>query len=135
MEQSIDIVALLQPLFAAYDVALTPASESSLRMFRARAAEHAAPDAVVAQLTDFYSVVDGVPCLDSLDIFRCDDPIIFEWWGQRELWLGQRDDATLRWSLARGAFCIGDASNVSFSADDEHPTFAVALRHLLSRYD
>lgn len=76
-----------------------------------------------------------MPHLDSLDIFRCDDRIIFERWEQRELWLGQRGDTTLRWSLARDAFCIGDASNVSVSPDHEHRTFAAPLRHLVRQYD
>src|SRR5262249_8913601 len=93
------------------------------------------PHKVVTQLADFYSLVDGVPCLDSLDIHRCADLILFEWWDQQELWLGQRDCYTLRWSGAKEKFCVGDAGNVSFSAGDEYRTFAEALRHMVKLYD
>ena len=75
------------------------------------------------------------PCLDSLEIHRCADPIIFEWWDQQELWLGQRDNNILRWSSPKDRFCIGDASNVSFSPEHEYSTFAEALRGLVNIYD
>jgi hypothetical protein len=128
-------VALLKPLFDTYKVAIKPASKSSLNLFKTRADERKVPQAVADQLTDFYSIVDGVPCLDSLDIHRCADLIIFEWWDQQELWLGQRDFYTLRWSWSKDRFCIGDAGNVSFSRKDEYPTFAKALRHIVKLYD
>ena len=84
------------------------------------------------QLLDFYSIVDGIPCLNSLDIHRCDDLILFEWWEQQELWLGQRDFYTVRWSSAKKRFCIGDAGNVSFSKSDEYRTFAGALHYVVN---
>lgn len=135
MNDTIDIVALLKPLFDSYEVAMKPASESSLRLFRARAVEYKVPHDLVGQLTDFYSIIDGVPCLNSLVIHRCADLILFEWWDQQELWLGQRDFYTLRWSSEKGRFCIGDAGNVSFSASDEYRIFPEALRHLVKLYD
>jgi hypothetical protein len=88
---------------------------------------------VIDQLVYFYSIVDGVPCLDSLDIHRCADLILFEWWDQQELWLGQKDFQTFRWSASKQRFCIGSAGNVSFSEDDEYSTFAEALGHLVER--
>ena len=135
MKNTVDLVALLKPLFHAYDVAMKPASENSLDLFRARATEYRVSHEVVTQLVDFYSVVNGVPCLNSLDIHRCDDLIIFEWWDQQELWLGQRDFYTLRWSSSRSRFCIGDASNVSFSPGDEYGTFTEALRHMVKLHE
>jgi hypothetical protein len=98
MKKILDISALLKPLFDAYKVAMKPASESSLNLFRGRAIERKVPHDVVTQLTNFYSIVDGVTCLNSLDIHRCADLILFEWWDQQELWLGQRDFYTIRWS-------------------------------------
>jgi hypothetical protein len=130
---SVDIRALLQPLFDEYEVAMTPASESSLNLFAARASARNVPHDVVAQLTDFYSVVDGVPSLDSLAIHGSADLVIFDWWDQRELWLGQRDLYTLRWS--RDRYCIGDAANVSHSPSDEYLTFAEALCQLVRIYE
>src|SRR5262245_40515987 len=135
MPDGVDFVALLEPLFAAYEKPMEPASEASLELFRARTAERKVPRDVVAQLVEFYSVLDGVPCLDSLAIHPCADLILFEWWDQQELWLGQRDFYTLRWSQAKDRFCIGDASNVSFSASDEYRTFAEALRQMVKMYE
>lgn len=135
MKKAVNVMALLKPMFDDYKVAMKPASKSSLALFRARAKERKVPDDVVKQLTDFYSTVDGVPCLNSLDIHRCADLILFEWWDQQELWLGQRDFYTLRWSSSNKRFCIGDAGNVSFSKSDEYRTFAEALRHMVKLYD
>jgi len=135
MKHTVDVVALLRPLFDAYEVAMKPATKTSLKLFKARTVERKVPQDVVTQLTDFYSVVDGVPCLDSLDIHRCADLILFEWWDQQELWLGQRDSYTLRWSAGKNRFCIGDAGDVSFSASDEYHTFADALRHMVKLYE
>jgi hypothetical protein len=135
MSDAVDFVALLKPLFDLYEKAMKPASEASLDVFRARTAERNVPQDVVTQLADFYSVLDGVPCLDSLAIHCCDDLILFEWWDAQELWLGQRDLYTLRWSAAKGKFCIGDAANVSFSPDDEYDTFAAALRYMAKLYE
>ena len=135
MKDTINFVASLQPLFDEYNVAMKPASESSLKMFQTRADERNIPKEVVTELANFYSVVDGVPCLDSLDIHCCADLILFEWWDQQELWLGQRDFYTLRWSCAKDRFCIGDAGNVSFSESDEYRTFAEALCHMVRLYE
>jgi hypothetical protein len=135
MQYTVDGAALLKPLFDAYNVVMKPARQSSLNLFRSRATERKVPIEVVNQLADFYSIVDGVPCLDSLDIHRSDDLILFEWWDQQELWLGQRDFYTLRWSSSKERFCIGDAANVSFSEKDEYRCFAEALRHMVKLYD
>jgi hypothetical protein len=135
MKNAVNLVALLKPLFDTYKVSMKPASEFSLDLFRARAAERKIPEDVVAQLTDFYSIIDGVPCLDSLDIHRCAVLILFEWWDQQELWLGQRDFYTLRWSGAKNRFCIGDPGNVSFSPRDEYREFADALSYLVKIYE
>jgi hypothetical protein len=135
MKGAVNVVALLEPLFDAYAVAITPASQRALDVFKTRADERKVPQDVAEQLIDFYSIVDGVPCLDSLDIHRCDDVIIFEWWDEQELWLGQRDVYTLRWSSSNARFCIGDAGNVSCSADHEYRTFVEALFHMVNLYD
>ena len=46
---------------------------------------------MIAELAAFYEVTDGVPCLDGFDFHAGGDEILFEWWDDRELWLGQRD--------------------------------------------
>ncbi len=85
MNSTGNVVPLLDPLFDTYGAAMEPASTTSLNLFAARADERKLPRDVVAQLTDFYSIVDGVSCLNSLDIHRCADLIIFERWDQQEL--------------------------------------------------
>ena len=69
MKSTVDVVALLKPLFDSYKVAMKPARESSLNLFRARADERMVPHDVVRQLSRFYSIVDGVPCLGRVDEF------------------------------------------------------------------
>ena len=133
MKGASNFVALLKPLFDERGVAMTPASESALSLFTERAEQHGLPSDVISQLTDFYSVVNGVPCFDSLDIHSCSDVSIFEWRQHEELWLGQRDFCTLRW--VNGMYCIGDASNVSFSSSDEYDTFVEALNRIVRLYD
>lgn len=135
MTNTIDLAALLKPLFDEYGMAMKPASETSLNVFRRRAVERQVPDDVVAQLACFYSIVDGVPCLDSLDIHRCEDWILFDWWDQQEIWLGQRDFYVLRWSRSKDRFCVGDVGNVSLSTSNEYRTFAEGLRYMVNRCD
>lgn len=91
------------------------------------------PQTAISQLSVFYSVVDGIPCLDSLHIYSCTDATIFEWWDRKELWLGQRDFYVLRWF--EYMFCIGDATNVCFADEDAYPNFVDALRHIMTVYD
>jgi hypothetical protein len=125
MEDQRKIRDLLVPLFASYGRAMAPASEEALHRFSLAAENRGLPRAVVVQLSRFYQVTNGVPCLDSFDFHACDDQILFEWWDRQELWLGQRDFYTLRW--AAGRFCLGDAANVSFSAEHEYETLVELL--------
>jgi len=67
-----------------------------------------------------YHVANGF-CYEIILAFHtCDDDIIYEWWEEKELWLGQRDFYTLSW--VNGKFCLGDASNISFSEKYEYDT-------------
>jgi hypothetical protein len=125
--------AMLKPLFDLYRVPMTPAGEKELDSFSREAEKEGVPSDVVSQLVGFYSVVNGVPCLDSLSIFSCSDPTIYEWWEHGELWLGGRDYHVLRWT--KGRYCIGDAGTINFSPDDEYHTFSEALRYLVKVYD
>lgn len=100
-------------------------------MFRRRAVENGVPESVVDLLAEFYGVSNGIPCLNSLVFHRCDDEILFEWWDDGELWLGQRDNDVLRW--ADDKFCLGDASNISYSQEDEFDTLVDLLEAVLAR--
>ena len=97
------------------------------------ASQRRIPAHVVEQLADFYSVVNGVPSLDSLSIHDCADSIIFEWWSHGELWLGQRDFHTLRWHDEK--YCVGDASTISFSPEHEFSTLLEGVSHMVRLYE
>lgn len=114
------LTELLLPLFKSCDAKMVPASSESIDRFRSRASEEGVPSVAIDELVSLYRVTDGVPCLDSFAFFSCDDEAIYEWWDRQELWLAQRDFYTFRW--ARGMFCLGDASNVSFSGKYEFMT-------------
>ncbi|WP_157572382.1 hypothetical protein [Nevskia soli] len=126
------LVTLLAPLFASYKKPMIPASDAALRKFKVMAAERNVPADVVEQLTDFYSVVDGVPGLDSLSIHKCADIIVFEWWSDGELWLGQRDFYILRWH--KNKYCVGSAGTISFSPAHEFHTLAEGVGHMVGLY-
>ena len=105
---------LLSPFFAMYDREMTPASEPALHKFKETASAKKVPPEVIDELAAFYQISDGVPCLDSFDFHKCDDPILYEWWEEDEggLWLAQRDFYTLRWF--DGKYCLGTSSTTYF---------------------
>ncbi|WP_299008700.1 hypothetical protein [uncultured Tenacibaculum sp.] len=61
-----------------------------------------------------------------LGFHSCTDDIIFEWWEDSELWLGQNDCNTLRW--VNGKFCLGDASNISYTKNYEYPSLLALIK-------
>jgi hypothetical protein len=133
MEDQKRVRDLLAPLFASYGQAMNPASEEALHWFVRAADGRGVPHGVVEQLSRFYRVTNGVPCLDGFDFHTCDDDVLFEWWDRQEVWLGQRDFYTLRW--AAGKFCLGDAANVSFSAEHEYETLVELLEGALREWN
>ncbi len=122
------IKELLRPLFIDYDKEMAPASEGLIAEFCRQVQQRNIPEPAVEQLTGFYRVTNGVPCLNGFDFHRCDDDILYEWWDtDGHLWLGSFNDDVLR--LADGKFCLGDAGNISYSDNDEFTT----LRELIER--
>ncbi|RZL16729.1 MAG: hypothetical protein EOO62_00360 [Hymenobacter sp.] len=104
---------------------ICPASEQALATFEQRAAAQGVPAEVTQQLVDFYEVANAFSYEFCLGFFSCDDVLIFEWWPHKELWLSLGDMDVIRWSA--GKFCMGDASNVSYSAADEYATLLELL--------
>ena len=92
---------------------IKPATQKQVDLFTNRATQNKIEHNVIKQLVDFYSVANLFNYEIIIGFHSCDDSTIFEWWEYKELWLGQRDFNTLRW--ADGKFCLGDASNISFS--------------------
>lgn len=126
--------AALKPLFDDYGKSFEGATKEQLGVFTDRCREKSVPADAVDQLVEFYGLTNGVPCLDSFDFHRCDDEMVFEQWNtEGTLWLGGRDDSVLRW--CNGKFCMGDASNMSFSDEDEFQTLAELIEKTAHLYD
>ncbi|MEJ7643719.1 MAG: hypothetical protein WKF87_03935 [Chryseolinea sp.] len=96
---------------------IEPATADKVTIFRKRATEKGVDKYVIDELIDLYQVADNFYYEIVMGFHSCTDEMTFEWWNEKELWLGQRDFNTLRW--ANGKFCLGDASSISFSTDYE----------------
>jgi hypothetical protein len=96
---------------------IEPATHDKTKIFRNRAIEKGLNKKVIDELIDFYEIADNFHHEIVIGFHSCSDEMIFKWWGEKELWLGQRDFNTLRW--VDGKFCLGDASNISYSKDYE----------------
>jgi len=115
------INGLLSNLVNADDYKLQPATSEQIEKFVSIATEKQVPQNVIKQLIELYSIADNYNYEIVMAFHSCSDEIIFEWWSDnRELWLGQRDFHTLRWSDEK--FCLGDGSNTSFGEEYEAAT-------------
>jgi hypothetical protein len=128
-----DFATLLLPLFEAEEEEMTPATKGELDNFVKLATQKGVPQSVTGQLANFYTVTNGIEGIDGFTFFACDDETLFEWWGDNELWLGQRDDDVLRW--ANGKFCLGDASNASYGKKYEHSTLLQLLKFSIDDWE
>jgi hypothetical protein len=128
-----DFATLLLPLFEAEEEEATPATKQELDNFTEVATQKGVPQSVISQLVNFYTVTNGIEGIDGFSFFACDDEILFEWWDNTELWLGQRDDDILRW--ANGKFCLGDASKVSYDTEYEHDTLHQLLKFSIDDWE
>jgi hypothetical protein len=99
---------------------IQPATKEQILHFKIKAIERQVDQEVIDQLVELYEIADNFHCEIVLGFHSCADDILFEWWGEKELWLGQRDFNTLRW--VSGKFCLGDAGSISYSEDYEYDT-------------
>jgi hypothetical protein len=104
---------------------IRPADKLAIATFEQRAVAQGVPSEVRQQLLDFYQVADAFSYEFCLGFFSCKDEVIFEWWPEKELWLSLSHSDVIRWSA--GKFCVGDASNVSYSPADEYDTLVELL--------
>lgn len=125
---------LLKPLFEDYNKEFKPAGEKQIFDFKEKCTESNVPVWVQEQLIEFYSITNGVPCLNSFAFHEIDDEILFEWWGtDNELWFGTKDDDILRW--AHNKFCLGDASNSSYSDEYEFDTLIELFEKVFAEWN
>lgn len=127
------IKELLKPLFAEYDREFAPATEKQISGFIENCKVQNVPAVACEQLLEFYRITNGVPCLNGFIFHQCDDDIIFEWWDDDELWLGACNDDVLRWT--DNEFCLGDASNASYTHKHKFDTLADLLKFAIKEWD
>jgi hypothetical protein len=126
MEKVKQIRELLKPFFTEYDEKFILTTEKQILDFVQKCKIKKVPIGAWEQLVEFYGVTNGVPCLNGFDFHACNNEIIFEWWNEDELWLGQCNDDILRWK--NNEFCLGDASNVAYSDQHKFPTLIELLQ-------
>lgn len=115
------IKSILTSLIAKRDYfQLKPATHDQIEIFKNRAFERKVDSTVIEQLVDLYKVADFFYYEIVLGFHSCTDLDIFEWWDDKELWIGQRDFYTIRW--ANNKFCLGEPSTISFSEEYEFDT-------------
>ena len=114
------INSLLTNLVEGQDYEIKPATKKQVEIFIQRAVDYGVDSEIIKQLVDLYEVADFFYYEIVIGFHRCDDLTIFEWWNDKELWLGLRDFYVIRWT--NNKFCLGDASTISFSSDYEFDT-------------
>ena len=121
-----EIKLLLSSLAAGQGCEIKPATKEKIDIFHERALADGVDSKAISQLIDLYQVANGFSYETVIDFHDCEDEIIFEWWSHGELWLGLRDFYVIRW--ANNKFCLGDASNSSFSAEYEYGTLIELIK-------
>ena len=124
------IIALLTNLPDRGDNKIEPATQQQIDIFTQRALSNGLESSATKQLVEFYEVANAYSYEMIIQFHSCDDSILFEWWRDKELWLGQRDFYTIRW--ANGKFCMGNASNISFSKEEEFETLVEFLEYYVA---
>lgn len=107
---------IIEPLFNDYEELIIPASQDQIESFRKEATSKKVPQKAIEELVRFYKVSTGIPCLDSVSIHEINDTILYEFWSEEELWIGQRDMDMIRWS--DGKFHLGSAGDLNYGPED-----------------
>lgn len=124
------IIALLTSLPDGDDYKIEPATKQQIDIFTQHALNNGLDNSAIKQLVELYEAANAYSYETIIQFHSCDDLILFEWWYDKELWLGQRDFYTIRW--ANGKFCMGDASNVSFSEEEEFETLIEFIEYYVT---
>jgi len=115
-----DIWSFLKELPTDFTYDVLPATIKQIEVFENNANRFGVKESVINELTSFYRVANNLEFESILGFHSCDDEIIFEWWNEGVLWLGQRDFNTLRWVNEK--FCLGDAGDYSYAKKNEYET-------------
>ena len=115
-----EIRDLLKSIEDEYSDDLIPSATENIELFKIKAKANGVNTSIIEQLVDLYTVADNYMAQMILGFHSCNDAVLYEWWAEKELWLGQLDFNTIRW--ANDKFCLGDASNISYSKNNEYDT-------------
>ena len=121
-----EIKALLHALPEKNRSNTIPATQKELEIFKHKATFFGVNKIIIEELVNLYIVANNFKYEVILGFHSCTDDIIFEWWEDGELWLGQNDCNTLRW--VNGKFCLGDASNISYTKNYEYPSLLALIK-------
>ena len=110
-----------------YKYSCEPATEAQIQIFVENCKTHVVPADIINELVEYYKLNNNF-----FKYFICDDLLIFEWYDQGCLWLGQRDLWSFRCLVDKHKYAIGDAGNDSFGEDYEFDTIEEMLHAFLS---
>lgn len=105
---------------------IKPATDDQIQLFIQKAKQKGVKKEVIEELVNLYTVANEFTCENILAFHSCDNEIIYEWWEENVLWLGQRDFNTIRWMNDK--YCLGSAGNYSNSEKDEYDTLEDLLK-------
>lgn len=121
-----NVWSFLKELPTDFTYGVAPATSEQLKVFKKNANRYGVKESVINELTSLYKVANKLDFEVILGFHSCDDEIIFEWWNEGVLWLGQRDFNTLRW--VNDKFCLGDAGDYSYSDKNEYDSLEGLVR-------
>jgi len=125
-ERQLEILRLLKSLPEEESDGIFPATKENIESFKKMAQAQGVHFEVIDELTDLYTVADSYAFNVILGFYSFVDDVIYEWWNDNILWIGQRDFNTLRW--ANGKYCLGDAGSISYSKENEYDTLVDLIK-------
>lgn len=126
MDRQENTWSFLNELPADFSCGVKPATVNQLAQFKNNAHRHRVKEKVQEELISLYKVANNLEFEVILAFHSCDDAILFEWWNEGVLWLGQRDFNTLRW--VNNKFCLGDGGDYSYSKAHEYDSLEELVR-------
>ena len=125
-ERQSEILKLLKSLPEEESDGIFPAKRENIESFKKTAKEKGVPIEIIEELSDLYTVADSYAFNVILGFYSCVEDVIYEWWNENILWIGQRDFNTLRW--ANGKYCLGDAGSICYSQENEYDTLVDLIK-------
>lgn len=94
-------------------VTLDPATNEEIRDFRKHCDSHNVDKKVADELETYYRQSNSF-----FNYFTCDDEMLFEWWDEGLIWLGNVDDDCFVYNAKTHRYAIGFAGDSSLGEYD-----------------